>query len=238
MIFAGFFLGLMMSFHCVGMCGPLALMIPVDRKSGIKASIQTLMYHLGRTATYTLIGVLFGLFGKGLYLSGMQQRLTIVMGVLMILSAFVSLGGSGINSLASPFSKFLSEVKLKLGLLLGKKNPKTIFFIGVLNGFLPCGLVYTAVFGAVAMGSAFEGGLYMFLFGLGTMPFMTLTIFLGNFLKSSQAKYIQKAFPIFVLAVGILFVLRGLGLGIPYISPSDAALQITNNAMSCPAVLN
>lgn len=238
MIWSGFALGLLMSFHCVGMCGPIAMMLPVDRSSKSKALFQTLIYHLGRTFAYALLGLLFGWFGKGLYLAGFQQRLTILVGLFMIITAVLSFTNSGIDFLAKPMHILLSKVKRNMGLMLKKQHSKTLFFIGFFNGFLPCGLVYTAIFGALAMGSVEEGGLYMILFGIGTMPLMTVAVFLGNFLKQKQLKFFRKAFPIFVFTVGLLFVLRGLGLGIPYISPSDASLQISSNSMSCPAVLN
>jgi len=238
MIWSGFALGLLMSFHCVGMCGPIAMMLPVDRSSKSRALFQTIIYHLGRTLTYGLIGTLFGWFGKGLYLAGFQQRLTILVGLFMLTTALLSFSSTGINFLAKPMQVFLSKVKNKMGLMLKKQDSKTLFFIGFLNGFLPCGLVYTAIFGALAMGSVWKGGLYMALFGFGTIPLMTVAVFLGNFLKQKQLKFFRKAFPIFVFTVGLLFVLRGLGLGIPYVSPSDASLQITSNSMTCPAVMN
>ena len=73
----------------------------------------------------------------------------------------------------------------------------------------------------------------MVLFGIGTIPLMTGAIFLGNFVNLSLRNKIQKAIPVFVVIIGLLFIMRGLGLGIPYISPSDAKLQISNNPADC-----
>jgi sulfite exporter TauE/SafE len=67
------------------MCGPIAMMLPVDRNNQAKKVSQILTYHLGRLTAYASIGLVFGLVGKGLYLAGMQQKLSIVIGVLMIL---------------------------------------------------------------------------------------------------------------------------------------------------------
>ena len=116
-------------------------------------------------------------------------------------------------------NKIIFKVKNALGKELKKKGNDTFFMIGFLNGFLPCGLVYMAVFGALTTTNAFSGSLYMFIFGLGTIPLMTSVVYLGNFTKGTFRKKIQKAIPVVVVFIGVLFVLRGLGLGIPYVSP-------------------
>ena len=95
-----------------------------------------------------------------------------------------------------------------------------------------------ALIGSIATGEPLEGALYMALFGLGTVPLMSVAIFLGNVLNLTVRKKIQKAIPIFIVIIGLLFILRGLGLGIPYISPSDAKLQISNNPADCVTVEN
>ena len=114
-----------------------------------------------------------------------------------------------------------------MGKELKKKTPDTFLTIGFLNGFLPCGLVYMALFGAIAMGNAMEGGFYMVLFGLGTVPLMTTAIYFSNLLKTGVRQKIQKLIPIFVVILGVLFILRGLGLGIPYVSPAPVTELVT-----------
>jgi len=109
----------------------------------------------------------------------------------------------------------------------------TLFSIGFFNGFLPCGLVYMALLGAISTGDLFEGASYMAVFGLGTIPLMTGAVYLGNFLKVSVRNKIQKAIPIFVVIIGLLFIVRGMGLGIPYVSPADTKLIIANDPNSC-----
>ena len=111
-------------------------------------------------------------------------------------------------------------MKSALGTALKKKTMDTFLTIGFLNGFLPCGLVYMALFAAIAEGNATGGSLYMTVFGLGTIPLMTTAIYFSNFLKGKTRQRIQKAVPLFVLIIGGLFILRGLGLGIPYLSPA------------------
>ena len=215
------------------MCGPIAFILPVDKTNKSKRIGQTLLYHFGRLLTYSLIGLLFGLIGKGLYLSGFQQKLSIIMGVLMILTILIPAKILNKFNLTKPLYKSIGKVKTKLGLYLKQKSNKALFLIGFFNGFLPCGLVYMAVFGSIATGNALLGALYMFLFGLGTVPMMTGAIYLGNFLKVSIRNKIQKAIPIFVIIIGLLFILRGMGLGIPYLSPSDAKLHLSNNPSTC-----
>jgi len=130
---------------------------------------------------------------------------------------------------SKPLFKVISKVKSALGKELKKKSPDTFLTIGFLNGFLPCGLVYMALFGALASGGALRGSLYMAVFGIGTIPLMTTAIYFGNFLTGKVRHYIRKAIPIVVVLMGVLFILRGLGLGIPYVSPKPVVEQIDAN---------
>ena len=115
-----------------------------------------------------------------------------------------------------------------------QKNPTTFFTIGYLNGLLPCGLVYMAVFGALAIGNAWQGSLYMAMFGLGTIPLMTTAIYLGNFLNKTIKQNILKVIPVFVVIIGLLFIIRGLGLGIPYLSPTKSVtIEQINSEINC-----
>lgn len=219
MFFSAILFGLLGSFHCIGMCGPIAFMLPVDRESNVKRFLQIFMYHFGRILTYGFLGLLFGLLGKGFYFFGFQQNLSIIIGVIMIL--VIILPSKFVNkfSVTKPIYKLLSGVKNRLGKELKKKRTDTFFTIGFLNGFLPCGLVYMAIFGSIAAGNALDGSIYMMLFGLGTIPLMTVFVYIGNFATGLVRKRIQQFIPVAVVIVGALFILRGLGLGIPYVSP-------------------
>jgi hypothetical protein len=181
---------------------------------------------------YSIIGLVFGIIGKGLYLFGFQQQLSIVIGVAMIIVVLIPYNTFNKYNFSKPIYKIISKVKSSLGAALKKKSPDTFLTIGFLNGFLPCGLVYMAVFGAIASGNALEGSLYMAVFGLGTIPLMTTAIYFSNFLKGTLRQKIQKAIPVFVVLIGALFILRGLGLGIPYLSPAPVSDVITNT-MNC-----
>ncbi len=232
MIASAFLLGLMGSLHCVGMCGPIAFMLPVDQSNKYKKLSQIFIYHFGRLMAYGIIGLIFGLIGKGLYVFGMQQKLSIAIGVIMILIVLIPYNLFQKYQRFNPIYKIIAKVKNQLGQALKKKSPDTFLTIGFLNGFLPCGLVYMALFGAVAMGNAPEGSLYMMLFGLGTIPLMTTAIYFSNLLKGAMRQKIQKLIPVFVIIVGILFIVRGLGLGIPYLSPKPVT-EMISSTMEC-----
>ncbi|MFK5957406.1 MAG: sulfite exporter TauE/SafE family protein [Lutibacter sp.] len=238
MLWTALVLGLAGSFHCIGMCGPIAFVLPVDRSSKSKVFFQTFLYNFGRLISYSLIGLLFGFIGKGLYLAGFQQRLSVLMGVIMIATIVIPISIFNKYNFSKPLYKIIAQVKIKLGFYLNKKSNKALFLIGFFNGFLPCGLVYMALIGSISTGNAIQGSLYMAVFGLGTIPMMSAAVFIGNFVSFSLRTKIQKAIPIFVVIIGLLFILRGLGLGIPYISPSDVKLQISNNPTGCVTVEN
>jgi hypothetical protein len=220
------------SLHCVGMCGPIAFMLPVDKNNNLKKLFQVFIYHFGRLMAYGIMGLLFGLLGKGLYIFGMQQKLSIIIGALMIIIVFLPHKSFSKYNFSKPIFRIISKVKSRLGQELKKKTPDTFLTIGFLNGFLPCGLVYMALFGSIAMGSFFEGSLYMVLFGLGTIPLMTTAIYMRGLIKSSAKKRIQQLIPVFVVVIGILFILRGMGLGIPYISPKPI-IDMASSTMEC-----
>lgn len=223
MLWSALIFGLLGSFHCVGMCGPIAFLLPLDRKSQTKRMLQLVSYHAGRLLTYSLIGFVFGLVGKSLNLFGIQQQLSIIIGVGMIVMIIIPSRIFNRYNFSRPIYSAVAKVKSAMGAELKKKQPSTFFTIGFLNGLLPCGLVYMAVFGALASGGSGYGALYMVLFGLGTIPLMTTAIYLGNFLKGKAKQRILKVIPVFVVIIGLLFILRGMGLGIKYISPPDSA---------------
>ena len=181
---------------------------------------------------YGVIGGLFGLLGKGLYIFGIQQKLSILVGVLMILAVIIPYNSMSRFGLSKPVYRLIGKIKNSLGKALKKKTADTFLTIGFLNGFLPCGLVYMALLGAIAMGSAVEGSLYMILFGLGTVPLMTAAVYLSGVLKDSAKQRIRKLIPVFVIIIGVLFILRGMGLGIPYVSPKQMT-EVVSTELEC-----
>lgn len=220
------------SLHCIGMCGPIAFMLPLDRGRPALRYLQLGMYHLGRALAYGLIGLVFGLVGKGLYLFGFQQKLSILMGLVMIASVLIPARYFKGWRLTRPLYRLVGRLQSALGSQLKRRSPDTFLTIGFLNGFLPCGLVYMALIGAMALASAPEGALYMAVFGLGTLPLMSAAALFGKFLKGRWAPALRKAIPVFVVLIGLLFVLRGMGLGIPYVSPKMQQHAV-NTALEC-----
>ncbi|GAA3654559.1 sulfite exporter TauE/SafE family protein [Flavivirga jejuensis] len=232
MLISAFVLGLLGSFHCIGMCGPIAFMLPVDRTNAYKKVSQITIYHVGRLLAYSSIGIIFGLIGKSLYIFGVQQQLSVIIGILMILVVLIPQKTFNKYNFSKPIYKLISKVKSALGSALKKKTTDTFLTIGFLNGFLPCGLVYMALFAAIANGDALKGSLYMVVFGIGTIPLMTTAIYFSHFLKGTARQKIQKAIPVFVVFIGLLFILRGLGLGIPYLSPAPI-LDSVSSTIEC-----
>lgn len=226
MLYTAFLFGLISSLHCIGMCGPIALMLPVERNNPTKKTIQIITYHLGRLTAYATIGLIFGLLGKGFFLAGMQQKLSIFIGIAMIFVILIPERVFAKYNFSKPVYRLISKIKTILGSQFKNKSYQSLFTIGLLNGFLPCGMVYVALFGAIAMQSAVYGVFYMVLFGLGTVPMMSSVVFLNAFLTIPIRNKIQKAIPYVGVLIGILFILRGLGLGIPYISPTNMSLYV------------
>ncbi|ARN78867.1 hypothetical protein BST97_13195 [Nonlabens spongiae] len=234
MIWSALLFGLLGSLHCVGMCGPIAFLLPLDRKSKTKRFFQLVGYHSGRLLTYSLLGALIGLAGRSFNLFGIQQQLSIFIGVAMILVILIPAKTVGRYNFSRPIYSWVGKIKSSMGKELKKKDPFSFFTIGLLNGFLPCGLVYMAIFGALASGGSGYGAAYMAVFGLGTVPLMTTAAYIGNFLKGSIRQKILKVIPVLVMLVGMLFILRGLGLGIKYISPSDhVAVEKVSATYNC-----
>lgn len=229
MLYSAFFFGLISSLHCIGMCGPIAMMLPVDRNNQAKKVTQIVTYHLGRLSAYATIGLVFGLLGKGFFLAGIQQKLSIFIGVAMILVILIPEKRLAQYNFSKPIFKLISKMKATLGSQFKNRSYKSLFTIGLLNGFLPCGMVYVALFGAIAMQSPDYGVMYMLLFGLGTVPLMSSVVYLNSFLTVPIRNKIQKAIPYVAVVIGVLFILRGLGLGIPYVSPANMSLFVQQN---------
>ncbi|MCK9640085.1 MAG: sulfite exporter TauE/SafE family protein [Prolixibacteraceae bacterium] len=224
-LITAFLLGLMGSLHCVGMCGPIALSLPLRGHTIPQKIWGSTLWSLGRIVTYSLMGGLFGLIGAGFKILGYQQVISIVIGVGMILSVI----------LPSLFKKIKFGAKLSIfdpirkGMqrLFREKNNRALFLIGIFNGLLPCGLVYFAIAGAIASADLLLSIGYMALFGLGTLPMLLLISLLGNVISQSLRNQINKIIPVVVVLIGMIFILRGLSLGIPYLSPPKEKLTPT-----------
>ena len=222
-------LGLFGSFHCLGMCGPIALALPVQQFEPLTRVVGIFIYNLGRAITYALFGILFGLLGQAFFMGGFQQVLSISVGILLLLSVFLP---SFFTSFRFKFyQNFNFQLKAVFQDLFRKKGVPVLFLIGLLNGLLPCGLVYVAIAAATATGNYLNGALFMLVFGLGTFPVMVALPFFGQFIKVKYRNQIRKAVPVMVSLMALLFILRGLNLGIPYLSPRTNGPG--KNSMEC-----
>lgn len=169
MLFTALVLGVAGSAHCIGMCGPIALAVP-SPGPGVGVRLRsTLLLNGGRLMTYGLLGMAIGTFGHGLHLAGLQQVVSIVAGVLLLLSVLVP----GLLQRFSPTGRLsmdISRLRSALARNLKRTAPEALFLTGVLNGLLPCGLLYAALLGASTYATATDGALFMLFFGLGTWP--------------------------------------------------------------------
>jgi sulfite exporter TauE/SafE len=220
-IWSGFLVGFLGSLHCIGMCGPIVLALPTPTISNLSFLTGRVLYNFGRVVTYGLLGLLFGLIGNRLQMFGLQQIVSIALGVIIILWVVIPAGLKNKLRNVSGFNIFTVKLKNAFMPLFKKRSNLSMFVIGILNGFLPCGFVYMAIAGAIAVSSAspFNGMLFMVFFGLGTVPAMLGTSLAGNLISFNIKKKFAKIVPVFAIILAVIFVLRGMNLGIPYISP-------------------
>ena len=225
LLLSAFILGLVGNFHCLGMCGPIALAIPLKDNSTSTRLLSILIYNAGRIFTYTLLGALIGFIGKGVFLMGFQQKLSIILGAAIIIYAvfiIVKRKSSLLNKLLA--TKFY-RLKNAMGSFLRKKTYDANLLLGLLNGLLPCGMIYIALAGALASESVFSSAAFMLFFGLGTLPVMMILPWVATYISSNVRIRLNKVIPYTLLVFGLLLILRGSNLGIPYLSPQVATEQ-------------
>lgn len=182
------------------------------------------LYNSGRVLTYSILGILFGLLGKGIHMAGFQQWTSILLGVAMIISVLFPFVFREKITIAGLFSGFAARLILKLKKLFTDRSYFSLLMIGLLNGLLPCGLVYVAIAGAINSGNVGSGALFMMLFGIGTIPLLLVATLASDAIGQRIRSKMQKVVPYFVFTLGVLFILRGMSLGIPYISPTSEKL--------------
>ena len=213
-LWAAFMLGLVGSLHCVGMCGPIVLALPLTSKEKGTIIFQSTLYHLGRITTYTIMGLLLGVIGWGITLAGYQKWISIGLGLLLLISAFSAVSlEQKIFSGGWP-SRILNRIKFLLKQNLSISSTLSAFKIGLLNGILPCGMVYIALAGALVFGDIYISGLYMLSFGIGTIPLMLAVMIFGKLNWRITRKF-QKYAPILIAAFGLLLIYRGVAVDLP-----------------------
>ena len=222
---SAFIMGFAGSLHCIGMCGPLALSLPVSHSNNLSRIWGGLIYNSGRILSYTSMGFIFGSLGSLIIAAKWQSSLSIGLGIIILLYLIIRkkyFHFSTASALVKPFML----LRQQLGKLFRSKKLSSLLFIGVLNGFLPCGLVYLALTSSIISASPVNGGMFMLFFAFGTFPMMFAAVLMGNYLNQSLRQKIQKAVPALLFFMAVILILRGMNLGIPFISPEfDAGHQ-------------
>jgi sulfite exporter TauE/SafE len=215
----GFLMGLLGSVHCIGMCGPLVMALPISHKTNLQKITALFLYHAGKISSYAILGILFGLFGSQFPIFGLQKNISIVIGVTMLFYVVYVFILKPKHIQLGVLSSLYNVVVKTLGKLFKSKYLVTFLFIGMLNGLLPCGMIYLSLSSAMATQNVLQGGLLMAFFGLGTVPALIMVALGGQYMGFTFRRKIQKLLPVFIFGMGVLLILRGLNLGIPYISP-------------------
>ncbi len=226
MFLTAFAIGALGSFHCIGMCGPIALSVPMGGKHGLVGALRAVAYNLGRMSTYALLGLIVGFLGKHIAIGGYQQALSIAVGVLIL--AFLILPRTVTRKLdpTSAFARLFLKLKSTFRGLFQSRNAFGPLVLGLVNGLLPCGLVYVGLAGALALGNPLESAVFMAAFGLGTVPVMITIILAGDLISLQWRAKVRKLMPVMFAIMGVLFILRGMNLGIPYVSPKMDVTEV------------
>ncbi len=221
-----FLIGLSGSLHCVGMCGPLLFSAILQPGSNTFPLSKWFIYQAGRMLVYVLWGILFGSIGFTLKWVGLQQDMSITLGICMlsilVLAKFFPSFESKITS--NRVFRLLTE---QLMPFIRKRDNRSSFFSGVLNGILPCGLVYMAIAGAVVMQDTLKGAAFMVAFGLGTLPLLLAVLIAGKSIQPNIRKYFSVAYPYILAFMAVLLIIRGLNLGTmfsPAIAPDKSGI--------------
>jgi len=231
-IFAAFFIGFFGSLHCIGMCGPIAIALPVPNSSNLAFVTGRLLYNIGRVVSYSILGGVFGLLGGKIALFGAQQVVSIALGIIIIIAVLLPQNYKNYFIQHSVTQKVVQPIKSDIGVLFKKANFSAMFLIGILNGFLPCGFVYIGLAGSIASGDAISGAAVMMLFGFGTVPAMLSASVFGKFINIGIRTKLRKATPYLAIVLALIFIMRGMNLGIPYLSPK-LTTQTTTSEILC-----
>lgn len=218
-IVSGLFMGLIGSLHCLGMCGPIAIAIPSRKDHKLSIFIDSIIYNIGRTITYVVLGAMIGLLGTAISLAGYQEIISVIAGVLLLMIVVIPRKWETAIAEISIFKNASEWLKGAFRKVFQVKSISSLLLIGILNGLLPCGLVYTALIASVAYGSVLGAMTFMLFFGLGTLPMLAVVFNVKTMLSLGIRKKINKMIPVGIAIVAVILILRGLSLGIPYISP-------------------
>lgn len=216
-LYLAFFMGLFGSVHCAFMCGPLVLALPAAGKSGWMVVVNRVIYQVGRILTYAVLGLILGYIGNSIAVKGWQQAISLITGGFLILMGLFNLFSRHFPGVIRRQQQIMQPVIRKMGFWLYK--PGGSWMAGVLNGLLPCGMVYMALAAALNADTVLGGAWFMIFFGLGTFPMMIGIALLGSVVKGRLRFNMSRWLPVMLLIMGLWFLLRGANLDIPMLSP-------------------
>lgn len=228
-ILSGLALGFLGSLHCIGMCGPIALALPTQINSRFNFYIGRILYNLGRVITYSLMGLSVGIIGQSINITGYQQLVSILLGVIILINLFLPAKTKNYFTRLKPIHLITKKLQSTIGSLFKDSSKSSLLAIGVLNGFLPCGFVYVALAGAATLSNVEKSVLFMALFGIGTIPAMFSASIATKLFGQNFRRKVQRAIPVFASILAVIFILRGMSLGIPYLSPKLKSITPTEN---------
>jgi sulfite exporter TauE/SafE len=202
-LLAGLFLGLAGSVHCAAMCGPLTLALHGRR--GVPLFVA---HHAGRLSMYAAAGVAAGTGGHVVVVLGAGRGLAWLAGVVLLLSAASHLGiGPALSGL--PLARIVGHVARASRSACREHPTAGAFAGGVLNAWLPCGMVYAALTAAAALGQPSAGLAFMALFGLGTLPALAAVWLLSGVVTPAVRRGLTCATPVALVVVGLMLIARG-----------------------------
>ena len=232
-ILAAFVIGLFGSLHCIGMCGPIAIALPVPNSGNLSFFTGRVLYNLGRVVTYSFLGAVLGLVGGRIVLADAQQVVSIILGAVIVIAMLLPQKYKNYFAQHAFTQKLAQPLKSNIGVLFKNGTFSAMFLIGILNGFLPCGFVYIGLAGSIASGDAISGAAVMILFGLGTVPAMFAASVFGKFINLGIRTKLRKAIPVLAILLAAVFILRGMNLGVPYLSPKLPTQSEVSSEMDC-----
>lgn len=213
-----FFMGLFGSLHCVAMCGPLVLAFTTNHgHRAWRVLVHTILYQIGRVAMYGLLGLAIGAIGHVLDIKSWQQGITLATGFLLVTLGVAALFGRQAHAFVRLQQRFVTPLTRWVGYWLYRPGGHLV--VGMLNGLLPCGMVYMGLTAALSADSLQGSCLFMLSFGLGTWPAMVAVALIGSFAKARLKFNFAFWLPVISIVMGGWFLLRGANLDIPYLSP-------------------
>lgn len=211
-IITAFVLGLGGSLHCLGMCGPLILMMPFKSGENSSTALNLTVYFVSKSVLYGVIGLVIGLFGLGIRGIMGQYLLSLVAGSFIL--------GVTLWPVLNRWLALPSKLHLKMVDWYNRLNtrPRWYYFIvlGVFNALLPCVMIWVAAGASAVTADPVKGFLFMSIFGLGTAPALIAAFLSQSIIKRKLRLGLQRTSKIIAFVLGIVLLMRGLNLNIPH----------------------